>query len=123
MIRRFKVGYDVELHKRTLERGLLSLIGPDAGGAGRRRRGSREAEHANALVEIDGIAALAVRTDVGVDLLCDGRRRPHALSALLLGARAPDRSASRRPSACASSAGARATESTSTTASSPRRPG
>ena len=28
MIRRFKVGYDVELHKRTLERGLLSLIGP-----------------------------------------------------------------------------------------------
>ena len=32
MIRRFKVGYDVELHKRTLERGLLSLIGPDAEG-------------------------------------------------------------------------------------------
>ena len=30
MIRRFKVGYDVELHKRTVERGLLSLIGPDA---------------------------------------------------------------------------------------------
>src|SRR5258708_6141581 len=28
MIRRFRVGYDVELHKRTLERGLLSLIGP-----------------------------------------------------------------------------------------------
>ena len=30
MIRRFKIGYDVELHKRTLERGLLSLIGPKA---------------------------------------------------------------------------------------------
>jgi folate-binding protein YgfZ len=30
MIRRFKIGYDVELHKRTLERGLLSLIGPRA---------------------------------------------------------------------------------------------
>ena len=30
MIRRFKIGYDVELHKRTVERGLLSLIGPDA---------------------------------------------------------------------------------------------
>ena len=28
MIRRYKVGYQVELHKRTLERGLLSLIGP-----------------------------------------------------------------------------------------------
>jgi tRNA-modifying protein YgfZ len=30
MIRRFKLGLDVELHKRTLERGLLSLIGPGA---------------------------------------------------------------------------------------------
>src|SRR5438067_9694572 len=30
LIRRFRVGYDVELHKRTLERGLLSLIGPHA---------------------------------------------------------------------------------------------
>src|ERR1017187_9262250 len=30
MIRRFKVGYDLELEKRTLESGLLSLIGPEA---------------------------------------------------------------------------------------------
>ena len=30
MIRRFSIGYDVQLHKRTLERGLISLIGPDA---------------------------------------------------------------------------------------------
>ena len=37
MIRRFKLGSDVELHKRTLELGLLSLIGPRR--AGRRRRG------------------------------------------------------------------------------------
>src|SRR5579859_7627895 len=28
MIRRFSLGYAVELHKRTLECGLLSLIGP-----------------------------------------------------------------------------------------------
>ena len=28
MIRRFRVGYDLELHKRTLECGLLSLLGP-----------------------------------------------------------------------------------------------
>jgi tRNA-modifying protein YgfZ len=28
MIRRYKVGYDVELHKRTRECGLLSLVGP-----------------------------------------------------------------------------------------------
>jgi folate-binding protein YgfZ len=70
MIRRFKVGYRVELHKRTVESGLLSLIGPQATAiAGAERLG--EAEHANARIEIDGIAALAVRTDVGVDLICE----------------------------------------------------
>src|SRR5438132_3322037 len=30
MIRRFSIGYDVQLHKRTLECALLSLIGPEA---------------------------------------------------------------------------------------------
>ena len=30
MIRRFSIGYDVQLHKRTVERGLLSLLGPRA---------------------------------------------------------------------------------------------
>jgi folate-binding protein YgfZ len=70
MIRRFKVGYDVELHKRTLERGLLSLIGPDATALA----GAAQlpvVEHANAPVEIDGLHVLAARTDVGIDLLCD----------------------------------------------------
>lgn len=70
MIRRFKVGYRVELHKRTLERGLLSLIGPDADAVAGAEE-LREAEHANLAVEIDEIGALAIRTDVGVDLLCD----------------------------------------------------
>jgi folate-binding protein YgfZ len=70
MIRRFRVGYELELHKRTLERGLLSLIGPDAAAiAGAERLPA--VEHANARIEIDGIDALAVRTDVGVDLICD----------------------------------------------------
>ncbi|MGA8362892.1 MAG: glycine cleavage T C-terminal barrel domain-containing protein [Solirubrobacteraceae bacterium] len=70
MIRRFKIGYQLQLHKRTVERGLLSLIGPDAA-----RIAAAEAlptaEHANAQVEIDGIAALVARTDMGVDLICD----------------------------------------------------
>ena len=30
MVRRFKIGFDVELHKRTVQRGLVSLIGPRA---------------------------------------------------------------------------------------------
>jgi tRNA-modifying protein YgfZ len=72
MIRRFSLGYQVELHKRTVERGMLSLIGPDAvqlAGAGRL---SVEREHAHAMVEVpgSGLPARAIRTDVGVDLLC-----------------------------------------------------
>jgi len=75
MIRRFKVGYEVELHKRTVERGLLSLIGPEAavvlGGGGSELGRLAEAEHASAAVEVDGVSALAVGTDVGIDLICD----------------------------------------------------
>jgi folate-binding protein YgfZ len=71
MIRRFSIGYDVELHKRTVERGLLSLIGPGAGALA----GASELpafEHAHALVSVPGTGshARAIRTDVGVDLLC-----------------------------------------------------
>jgi folate-binding protein YgfZ len=83
MIRRSKIGYDVELHKRTLERALLSLIGPRAAeiaGA----EGLAVPEHSATPVDIDGIAALAIRTDVGVDLLCataDGERLRVALLA------------------------------------------
>jgi folate-binding protein YgfZ len=70
MIRRYRIGYDVELHKRTVERGLLSLIGPGA----RAVAGAAdlpEQEHANAAGDIDGTSVLFVATDVGVDLLCD----------------------------------------------------
>ncbi len=70
MIRRFKVGFEVEMDKRTLECGLLSLIGPQAqslAGA----EGLGVDEHRNGPVRIDGLAARAVRSDVGVDLICD----------------------------------------------------
>lgn len=70
MIRRFKVGYRIELHKRTLEMGELSLLGPGAA-----RTAGAEAlpaqEHANVAVELEGVPALAVRTDLGVDLFCE----------------------------------------------------
>jgi folate-binding protein YgfZ len=71
MIRRFKVGYRLELHKRTLERGLLSLIGPRTGDLLPAQPGPNE--HDSLPVEIDGVPALAIRTDVGVDLLCDSQ--------------------------------------------------
>jgi folate-binding protein YgfZ len=68
MIRRFKVGYRVEMHKRTLEKGLLSLIGPRAEQIAGVQLGAEE--HANAIAQIDGVEALAIRTDSGIDLLC-----------------------------------------------------
>jgi folate-binding protein YgfZ len=70
MIRRFKIGYRLQLHKRTLERGLLSLIGPDAERIAE-AQGLPHAEHANAPVEIEGLVVLAARTDTGIDLICD----------------------------------------------------
>ncbi len=70
LIRRTLIGYDAELHKRTLERGLLSLIGPDA-----ERVAAFEdlpaREYAHRLATLDGIETRAIRTDIGVDLLCD----------------------------------------------------
>ncbi|HUA11235.1 MAG TPA: glycine cleavage T C-terminal barrel domain-containing protein [Solirubrobacteraceae bacterium] len=69
-IRAHSVGFDVVLHKRTLERGQLTLIGPRSSElAAARHLG--EAEHDSATVTIAGVQALAVRTDVGVDVFCD----------------------------------------------------
>ncbi len=83
MIRRFSIGYDVELHKHTLERGLISLIGPDAAAiAGALDLPAHE--HAHALLSVAGTGARtrAIRTDVGVDLLCDAADTDALRSAL-----------------------------------------
>src|SRR3954470_13613353 len=64
MIRRYKLGRDVELHKRTLEYAELSIIGPDA------PRLAGPDEHDNARVELGGVTAIAVTTDVGTDIFC-----------------------------------------------------
>jgi folate-binding protein YgfZ len=81
LIRRFKIGFDVELHKRTLERGLLSLIGPRAravAGAD----GLGEDEHDNVAAEVGGVPVRLIATDVGVDLLCDAERTADLRAAL-----------------------------------------
>jgi folate-binding protein YgfZ len=62
MIRRYKLGRDVELHTRTLELGLLSLIGPQTETFGLER------EHDNRRDEIGGQPVVLVRTDAGVDV-------------------------------------------------------
>jgi folate-binding protein YgfZ len=65
MIRRFSIGFDVQLHKRTLERGLLSVIGLEV------VDGVPKAEHSHTVVSVGDVSTRAIRTDVGVDLLCD----------------------------------------------------
>ena len=70
MIRRYKLGADVEVHKRTLEMGELSLIGPDA-----RRIAGADAlgpdEHDNVRATLGEHDVVLVATDLGVDVFCD----------------------------------------------------
>jgi tRNA-modifying protein YgfZ len=85
MVRRAKVGYRVELHKRTLERSLLSLIGPGAddvasgaldsatAGTAAATLPAREREHAHLPATIAGAPVRLIRTDLGIDVLCDAQ--------------------------------------------------
>jgi folate-binding protein YgfZ len=81
MIRRFKLGRDVELHKRTLERGLLSLLGP----AAREIAGAPDlpaAEHSHRMGELAGAPVRLIATDLGVDVLCDAADTERIAAAL-----------------------------------------
>ena len=81
MIRRFKLGRDVELHKRTVERALLSLVGPGAREiAGAAELGSDE--HDNAPGVLGGVPVRLVATDVGVDVICDAETAAAVKAAL-----------------------------------------
>jgi folate-binding protein YgfZ len=65
----FKIGYRAELHKRTLQRGLLSLIGPGTDallGA----QAPPPAEHDHVLAQLSGHTVRLIRTPLGVDVLC-----------------------------------------------------
>ncbi len=82
LVRRFAVGYDVALHKRTLERCLLSLIGPDA-----RRVADAEdlgtEEHSHRTGEIAGVPVRLVVTDAGLDVIAGADRAEVLREALL----------------------------------------
>jgi folate-binding protein YgfZ len=69
VLRRATIGFRVELHKRTLQRGLLSLVGPRA----REVAGATDlpsGEHAHRTATIAGIDVRLIVTDAGVDVLC-----------------------------------------------------
>jgi folate-binding protein YgfZ len=82
LVRRFKIGYDVELHKRTVQRGLLSLAGPGA----RAIAGAEDLpadEHAHRAGEIAGHAVRLIVTDTGIDVLCEAEATDAVRDALL----------------------------------------
>jgi tRNA-modifying protein YgfZ len=58
---RGRVGLAVEIHKRTLQMGLLSVVGVRLAG---------EVEHDNVRTTVAGKPVVAVTTDVGTDLFC-----------------------------------------------------
>ncbi len=88
LVRRFKIGYDVELHKRTVQRGLLSLVGPGA-----RAVAGAEAvpvdEHAHRPGEIAGHPVRLIATDVGIDVLCEADATEDVRAALLAAGATP----------------------------------
>jgi folate-binding protein YgfZ len=88
MIRRFKLGREVELHKRTLESGLLSLIGPHA----RRAAGAEDlprTEHAHRAGTLGGADVRVIATDLGVDVLCDAADAERVAAALVAAGAVP----------------------------------
>jgi tRNA-modifying protein YgfZ len=66
-LRRGAVGWQADLHKRTLEQALLSLVGPHAAQAAGADLGP---EHANRRAQLGGADVLLVATDLGVDVVC-----------------------------------------------------
>src|SRR3954451_23904739 len=79
---RGRIGWRAELHKRTVQQGLLSLVGPRA----RPVAGAADlpaTEHANAPESLAGAPVVLVATDLGVDVLCAAEDTPRARDALI----------------------------------------
>lgn len=82
MIRRFSIGYQVELQKRTLECGLVSLIGPASDGVAGVK--GLEGEHAHRPLSVGQVQARAIRTVHGLDLLCAAADTEALIAALVV---------------------------------------
>ena len=83
-VRHGLVGYDAELHKRTRESCLFSLLGP----ASRQIAGAESLpgnEYDNAAAQLGGAAVLLIVTDVGIDVLASAEAADEVKGALLAG--------------------------------------
>jgi len=79
VLHRTKLGRAVEIEKRTLQRGLLSLVGPAAATVA---GVAPLAEHAHVLAQIGGVAVRVVGTDLGLDVVCDAEDAPVVAASL-----------------------------------------
>ncbi len=99
-LRRAGIGWQAELHKRTVQEALLSLVGPTArevlraaADGGTPASAAREedaalpprTEHAHVPVSVGGAPARAITTDLGLDLLCAAEDVDRVREALLGG--------------------------------------
>lgn len=94
MIRRFKVGFEVELHKRTLESALLSLVGPRAreiaiaaldAGTPPAESLPPSIEHAHVAASVAGqpVRLICTARPDGLDVLCAAQSTEAVRSALI----------------------------------------
>ncbi|HWH94871.1 MAG TPA: glycine cleavage T C-terminal barrel domain-containing protein [Baekduia sp.] len=90
-LRRGLIGWKVELHKRTLQLGLLSLVGPRAEQVARAAGLPVPGAEEHGVVALpaargdDGLVGAVVRTDVGLDVLTPAGRDGDVRAALLAG--------------------------------------
>lgn len=75
LVRRGLLGYQAELHKRTLERGLVSLVGPESASVAGVPALAQAPEHSHIKTMLGNTNVRAIRTDVGIDLLCQSDAR------------------------------------------------
>jgi folate-binding protein YgfZ len=65
----YRIGHQVEISELGADRAILSLIGPAAAEVA--GTGPLSPEHAHGELDVAGVAARAVATDLGVDLICE----------------------------------------------------
>jgi tRNA-modifying protein YgfZ len=78
---RGRIGHDVEVHKRTLEHGLVSLEGPRSRAVAE-AHGLAATEYSHKAAELDGIPVRLIATDAGADVLCEAGRTDDLRAAL-----------------------------------------
>jgi folate-binding protein YgfZ len=76
----FRIGYRTDLHKRTLECALLSLVGPVSDSAVQQRPPTEEHAHVASLLA--GVPVRAIRTRLGIDILCEAGAHERVRGAL-----------------------------------------